>query len=105
LTAKPELSPILFLLAFVDLTCSYHHHDDDFIYEDGPAEDAAADAEDLWDPTEDFYYDDDPEDFEVDPDEDVQVGGLLSALCGNDGVRGWQFDASGRRSRELGCAH
>jgi hypothetical protein len=87
------------------LVCSHHHHDDDFIYEDGPAEDAAAvDAADLWDPTEDFYYDDDPEDFEVDLDEDVQVGGLLSALYGNDGVRGWQFAANGRRSRVLGCA-
>lgn len=45
-----------------------HHHDDEFLYEDAPDEEAALEAADLWDPT-DFYYDDDPEEYELDLEE------------------------------------
>lgn len=51
-----------------DLRCRHHHrqYDDDFVYEDQDHEEdtGAGAAEDAWDPTE-FYYDDDPEDFEL----------------------------------------
>ena len=62
-------------------TCS-HHHDDAFLYEDGPDEEAALEAADLWDPT-DFYYDDDPEEYELDLEECAQVmmGKGWSRLC------------------------
>jgi hypothetical protein len=46
--------------------CRQHQFADDFIYDESLDEDAAAaqDAADVWDPA-DFYFDDDPEDFDL----------------------------------------
>lgn len=52
--------------------CRQHQYADDFIYDENLDEDAAAvqDA-DVWDPA-DFYYDDDPEDFDLEADQHMQ---------------------------------